>query len=371
MNAQTSPHRKHLLMIGGGTAGHVFPLIALHPFLQKHQWHYAIITDPRGQPQLQNHFPPHHIRTIRIHGWYRKKWWKNLDLTYLIPWAFWRATFWLERWKPTIIFATGGYVQVPVLWAARHLRTIPLILYEPNAIPGLATRLFLRQATRICTFLPSDQLPKDKTIQTGVPLRPTFLKEIQYTPQQARQQLNLPQNQPILTILGGSLGAQFFNEFLAQTLKHWIQQGVFIIWQTGKQPIPQHARHYHNHPQIRMAPFFDHIGLILRASTLAVVRAGATTLAEILASGTPAIAVPSPHVADNHQEANARTLAEQGAIHLVRQQEGFQSLRKTIEHLLQNPHKRQQLANKAKQLAITDSAHRLFQTLQQYANLHT
>jgi UDP-N-acetylglucosamine--N-acetylmuramyl-(pentapeptide) pyrophosphoryl-undecaprenol N-acetylglucosamine transferase len=218
----------------------------------------------------------------------------------------------LVRFKPDVVFATGGYASVPVGVAARMLRK-PLVVFLPDVTPGWAVRLLAKLATRITTT--SEQalkyLPASKSIVVGYPVRDSFWS---LTRQEAREQLGLPQDEQVLLVTGASLGARSINEALIQALPRLLRRCI-VLHVTGagdESRARDAARAVENSERYVVRGYLDDMPAAMVASDLAVMRAGASTLGELPAAGLPAVLVPGEYEGWS-QAPNAEYLQEQGA----------------------------------------------------------
>ncbi|TVR51345.1 MAG: UDP-N-acetylglucosamine--N-acetylmuramyl-(pentapeptide) pyrophosphoryl-undecaprenol N-acetylglucosamine transferase [Puniceicoccaceae bacterium] len=227
-------------------------------------------------------------------------------------WFSWQM---MRRQRPDLVFGFGGFSNVPVLIAATLAR-IPFVLHEANRVPGRTIRLFGPGARRV--YLPPGilmgKLRLSRIRHAGYPLRRELHR---ITRAKAREELGLNPSQPVLVVLGGSQGAEVLNRWVRQNLDALVREGVQIYCVTGPGKgaagsFENRSRHGQKVKAI-FTPFTDRMAHVLSAGDLAVARAGAGTLAELIRCRLPAILVPLPGSADNHQEANARFFERQGA----------------------------------------------------------
>ncbi len=240
------------------------------------------------------------------------------------------------------------------------------MLYEPNRIPGLSTKLFVRKAEKVCVFMPCEGIPEDKQVITGVPVRKQIFEQLRISREEACAHFDLDSRKPVLLITGGSLGSKFFNEFVVRYCEKLLDKDIQIIWQTGravadKGLMADIKQRYGS--SVYATPYITDMGIAWKAATVAVTRGGATTIAEILCAGCPSIVVPSPHVADNHQEANAAYFAEKGAIIMSKEQDGYEVLFEKVTWLINSNETRTALADRARKLAIMDASDRIAKLL--------
>lgn len=247
--------------------------------------------------------------------------------------CLWQARF----WRPAAIVGFGGFTSAPAVLAGRLLR-IPVALHEANRVPGRAIRTLGRFARRV--YLPPgvqlDTVRPAAVLPLGLPVR----REVVRTdPAKARSALGLDPNRPVLAILGGSQGASALNAWVRSRLGAFAAAGIQIYCVTGLNKGWEGAtvaKAEGGEARMMFVPFSDRIPEIMSAADLVVSRAGAGTLAELVRCGTPAVLVPFPHAADDHQRANAAYFAEQGGGLVVPEGE-LAGLEDVVRGLLADP----------------------------------
>jgi len=224
----------------------------------------------------------------------------------------------LKEQGVNVVFSTGGYVSLPVLSAA-VTSGIPIVLHEPNYVPGLVMRLFARAAARITVASPEAGafFPKTKVRVTGVPVRKSLLAKDRAG---ARSRLDLGQEDFVVLVLGGSQGAVSINGAVVSALPILEKSGrpVSVVWICGEKSVKNCGPAASgSRLKVRLFPYLDDMRSALWASDVVVARAGASTAAEILALGLPSVLIPYPHAAGNHQLRNAESLAQAGAAKVI------------------------------------------------------
>ena len=248
---------------------------------------------------------------------------------------------------------------------------IPTCVHESNAVPGLTTKLVARTASRIMvSFDASRQHYPDpeKVLLTGTPVREEFLYAKR---QQARQALGLG-NEPLIVSCWGSLGAREMNKKIAQFMRcecedgtpfHHIHATGSFGWRWMPDYVKEQGVDLAAHPALDMREYIYDMPQVLAAADLIICRAGAATIAEVCASGTPCIMVPSPNVTGNHQEKNARVLEDAGAAAVVREADcDGRSLYETAKAILSDPERTGGMRTAARGMAVVDAAERIYQT---------
>lgn len=306
-----------VLLAGGGTGGHLFPAIAIANAIhaQHADWHCAFAGAERGVEAniLPSRGLPH--RLFPMQPLHRRQWWRNASWP-LLGWKLVRQVDqYLKELRPDIVIGTGGYVSAPVVWrAARH--QIPTAILELDVRPGLATRLVARMTREIWLGAPEAlaMIPpsaRDRAVVTGAPIIPP-MRDRPGNP------FGGPTAVPTVVITGGSQGSLALNRAVADWLREGGSQGRRVIWATGRNLFAEFGSAVSG-PDIHIVPFLDPIADAWEVADLAIARAGMMTLAELAAWGIPAVLVPLPTAAADHQTHNARAAADAGAAVLLPQ----------------------------------------------------
>jgi len=327
----------HFLISCGGTGGHLSPGIALAEGLSD-RGHQAtlLISEKKVDSRLIEKYP--HLRFARMPGsgfsW-RPAQFVRFVLTQYRAIRFCRAL--IRSAAPDGIVGFGGFTSAPVALAGR-LAGLPVMLHESNRVPGQAIRLFGRFATRV--YLPPGvRLPSVRPAATRY-AAPPVRREIVRTPQAAaRAALGLDPAQKVLVLLGGSQGASALNQWARDQAGSLASEGIQLYCVTGLgkgAPETVDFKTKTGEPiRAMFVPFSDRVAELLSAADLVVSRAGAGSIAELIRCETPAILIPFPHAADDHQRANASFFERQGG-GLVLEQTGLGSLRAEVLHTIFN-----------------------------------
>ncbi|MEM8637784.1 MAG: undecaprenyldiphospho-muramoylpentapeptide beta-N-acetylglucosaminyltransferase [Cyanobacteria bacterium P01_G01_bin.54] len=342
-----------VLIAASGTGGHIFPALAVAQQLAGAQIDWLGVPDRLEQTLIQD-YPLH---TVRVTGFQGRPGLHTLRILQRFISATLRVKRLLKELKVNVVFTTGGYIAAPAILAARW-QGLPVILHESNAIPGKVTRFLARFCTQVAVgFTPAaDYLPAQKTRWTSTPVRNSFL-----TPQTL--DLPIPADIPLIVVVGGSQGAVAVNQMVRNCATAWLATGAYMVHLTGDRD-PDAASF--QHPHYFALPFYANMASLLQRATLAVGRAGAGTLTELAITGTPAVLIPYPYAAEDHQYHNAMAFVEQGAAWVFRQETlTAPVLENTVLDLLAAPEQLAQMAAQAQTLAVTDSAAQLAQMLRQ------
>jgi UDP-N-acetylglucosamine--N-acetylmuramyl-(pentapeptide) pyrophosphoryl-undecaprenol N-acetylglucosamine transferase len=311
-----------IIIAGGGTGGHVFPALAIKQALVSRVPNIQVIFAGTKHGLEASILPREGERfeLLWISGFSRTHMLRNLLLPVKLLVSFLQCAVLLAKFRPHVVVGTGGYVMGPVLWTAQ-LAGIPTILQEQNSLPGYTTRRLSAQAKAVCVaFAEAGPFLKANRIEiTGNPLRASF-KTVDRTT--ARQEWDLDHSRPTLLVFGGSAGAKSINQTIAKSISA-LTTSYNLIWQTGKSGLPldvdqtaigdaQQAK------RLIVRDFIHNMPSAYAVSDLAICRSGAMTLAELAMAGVPAILVPYPFATDDHQTANAKSVADKGAAILIR-----------------------------------------------------
>ena len=302
------------LVMAGGTGGHIFPGLAVADGLRARGWRVHWLGAPGSMEQQlvpPRGYPFEAIDFGGVRG-------KGLATLALLPLrllrAFAQSIGVIRRVKPDVLVGLGGYITFPGGLMGVALGK-PLLLHEQNSVPGMANKALARVATRVFTAFP-DVLPKARCI--GNPLREAFTRASEPAARFAGRTGPLR-----LLVVGGSLGAQALNDVVPKALALIpLEQRPLVTHQSGAKQIDQLRANYRAAGvEAELLPFIDDMASAYAEADLVICRAGATTVSEIAAIGAAALFVPFPHAVDDHQSANARYLADQGAGWLVQQRD--------------------------------------------------
>jgi UDP-N-acetylglucosamine--N-acetylmuramyl-(pentapeptide) pyrophosphoryl-undecaprenol N-acetylglucosamine transferase len=347
--------QKHLLVAASGTGGHLFPAIAVAQVLEKSQFQMEWLgVRDRLETQLVPQKYPLHI--IPVEGLQTKPSWKTLKTLGKFVLSFWKTRQLLRQGKFQGVFTTGGYIAAPAILAA-HSLGLPSILHESNALPGKVTRFLSRWCTVVAVGFAAAQqyLPNKRTVVVGTPVRADFLHPVPL-------EFEIPADALLMVVMGGSQGAVALNRLVRHAALEWLNQGIWIVHLTGdRDPEVQTLQH----PHYIELPFYSQMASLLNRANLAISRSGAGTLTELTLTATPAILIPYPYAAEDHQYFNARVLVEAGAAIVYREADlAMTQLQDTVLNLFQNPVHLEAMAKQSRQLAVPDSSERLAELIE-------
>jgi len=355
---RTTP--KRLLIAASGTGGHLFPALAVAEALPDYEITWLGVPDRLEVDLIPPHYP---LKTVAIGGIQQRWGLSTLGLLGRMALATVQIRRWLKAGQYCGVFTTGGYIAAPTILAARSLG-LPVVLHESNAIPGKVTTWLSRwcTVTAIGFAQAAERLPQAKTVTVGTPVRSQFFQATQ-----AQLPLAVPDEVPFLVVVGGSQGAVAVNQLVRQCAPAWLDAGVWIVHLTGEQDPHRTAL---QHPHYLALPFSDQVASLLMRANLVISRAGSGSLTELAITGTPSILIPYPYAAEDHQTYNAQIFAEAGAaLWLPQSQLTPDLLREKVLGLLQDEAALAQMADRARAIAVPDSAQQVADLIKQLQQL--
>ena len=347
-----------ILIMAGGTGGHIMPGLAVADVLRAQGWQVAWLGAPGS---MEAELVPKHgyeMAWVRFSGVRGKGPLRKLMLPFNLLTALWQSAAAIFRHRPDVVLGMGGYITFPGGLMAALLRR-PLVIHEQNSIAGLSNRVLARFARKVLSGFP-DVLPKAEWC--GNPVR----NSIANLPE-PRQRYAARSGKLNVLVVGGSLGARAINEVMPQALA-LLPEDVRpnILHQTGKQHFEAVQKLYRQAGiPAEIRPFLDDMAACYANADVVICRAGALTIAELAAAGVASILIPFPFAVDDHQTHNARFLSEQGAAVLLPQSElSAEKLAQLLRGLMEGERGREKLlamALQARSLAKRDAAQQVAQ----------
>lgn len=346
-----------ILFAGGGTGGHVYPAIAIADAVRALE-PAAAIAFAGTKDRLEWHAVPkagYPIHPITVQGFHRKQPLRNLTFPMKLAKGIIQSWSLVGAFDPDVVVGTGGYVAGPVLFAA-HRRGRPIVLQEQNAFPGVTNKLLGKYAHTInLAFSDAEKyFEASRCRLRGNPTRKS-LQQIDLVA--ARRHFEVSEKDNVLLVFGGSLGSAALNAAMEQHLDTLLADPAsVIIWQTGSGYFDAVRSRVKDHPRLRLMKYIDVMDLAYGVADLVLARAGAITCSELMITGTPAILVPSPNVAEDHQTNNARSMADAGAAVLLPESELTVRLPAEVASLLGDEARLAEMVQKTQALARPHAA---------------
>ena len=351
-------------MSGGGTAGHIYPALAVADALSERGVDVKFV-GALGKMEMErvpsNGYPIEGLPVVGI----RRSFSPGALLSNLaFPFRLWRsvrlARAILVRERPDAVVGFGGYASAPIVRAAQRMG-IPTMLQEQNSYAGLANRMLGKRAKKVFTAYEGMERFFDarKIVLTGNPLRRTMLSEV--SRDEALAHFDLDPARRTILVTGGSLGTRTLNEMVVRTPID--DPAVQVIWQTGKIYIAEMEQRVRevglDTARVRVMPFIERMDMAYAAADVVVCRAGALTASELQLRGQAVVFIPSPAVAEDHQTKNARAMTDCGAAVLVPDAEAVERGLAEALALLADDQKRSQIEARMRALGRADAADRV------------
>jgi UDP-N-acetylglucosamine--N-acetylmuramyl-(pentapeptide) pyrophosphoryl-undecaprenol N-acetylglucosamine transferase len=342
------------ILAGGGTGGHVIPALAIANELKKsYAAEVLFIGTARG---IEHRLVPaagYPLQLVRVGALKNVSLMTQAKTAFDLPRAVWDASRMLNEFAPDVVIGVGGYASGPAMLAA-VVKHIPTLAFEPNVVPGFANRIVAKFVSGAAVHFEETARYFRRAEVTGVPVRQAFFEVPALGTNMQRG------GTPTLLVFGGSQGAHAINEAMIRCLPELRRQapGIGIIHQTGERDYNDAVAAYASVGEsAEVSKFIDDMPAAFARADLVVCRSGASTVAEITAAGKPAIFVPFPRAADDHQRVNAEALASEGAAVVVEESklEGVW-LAETIAALLGDPARLAAMSEAARALAHPNAA---------------
>lgn len=351
-----------IIVSGGGTGGHIYPALTLINAIKskRPEAEFLYVGTERG---LEADIVPKagiNFTALKLEGGLERRFTlENISRTANAIWSIKHAADIVKNFKPNVVVGTGGYVCGPILLAA-SLMKVPTLIQEQNAVAGVTNKILSKFVNKIAvgTRDALKNFPAEKTTYTGNPIRAEVLLAKKSA---GLKEFNFTDDKPIILISGGSRGARSINDAMIDVLKSAAQKNsAQFLHVTGKgefDSVTQRLANVLDAPNIKVVPYLYNMPTAMAMADLAIFRAGATGLAELTARGIPAILIPYPYAAENHQEFNARALVEAGAARMILNKDlTAEILSATLDELLSSPDELKKMAAASLSLGKPDAA---------------
>ena len=357
-----------IIISGGGTGGHVYPAIAIADAIKEIRPGAQILfVGAKGKLEMekvpQAGYP---IEGLWISGFQRKLTFRNLLFPIKLISSLIKANNIVRQFRPDVVVGVGGYASGPLLKMAAR-KKIPTVLQEQNSRPGVTNKLLAGSANKICVAYSGMErfFKKEKIVLTGNPVRAGIFKNLENKKEKALAHFGFDKNKKTIFVFGGSLGARTINEAMAagfDLLKK--KQNIQVLWQVGR----LYEKEYKNCPtanlkNVKTRIFIDRMDLAYALADIVIGRAGALTISELCLAGKPAILIPSPNVAEDHQTKNAMALVEKNAALMIKDATAKENMVPAAIHLLDDEIKKKEMAENIKKLAKPQAAKNIAQTI--------
>ncbi len=364
-----------VLIAAAGTGGHVNPGIAIANKIKEKEKDAEIVFvgTTRG---LENDLVPragYSLKTIDVYGIRRSLSIENIKRAYKMITAMQEAKRLVKEFKPDVVIGTGGYVCVPVGLASKKYH-VPLVLHESNAFPGMAVKVLSKKADKILLGFEEakQRLPKAKeVVVTGTPTKVTKLSMTKVEKEEIRKRLGFTKDLPLVLAFGGSQGAKSINESLIEIIQKEMNQHYNLLWATGasaydeiKEVLERENRSLESRNTVKIVPYIYNMEEMLNAVDVIISRSGAMSITEISTVGKPAIFIPFPYAAENHQEYNARVLEKAKAAKVILDRALTATyLNQEVEDLIKNPQRMENMGINARKMAIDHVEDKIYEEI--------
>ena len=345
-----------IIIAGGGTGGHIFPAVAIANAIKKLEPQAEILfVGAKGKMEMEK-VPQagYKIEGLDIAGFNRSSLIKNIGLPLKLAKSFLKVRKIFKSFKPDAAVGVGGYSTFPVLRYAQS-KGIPSFVHESNSFAGKSNMLLGKRAIRIFAASQGMQkfFPEERLILTGNPVRKNIVNS-SVTRAEGIQFFGLNENQKTVLAIGGSLGAKSINEALAAHIDEFKQNNLQLIWQTGKTTVAQYKSVGEGRENVWVNDFITEMQYAYAAADIIISRSGSTVY-ELCVVGKPAVLVPFPFAAEDHQTANAMSLVNKNAALIVKDNEAKEKLVATVIDLSKDEALQQRLKKNISAMAITNA----------------
>lgn len=345
-----------ILISGGGTGGHIFPALSIANAIKRRMDADILFVGAENRMEMER-VPAagYEIIGLPVAGFNRKNLLKNIPVLVKLFKSIQMSRKIVKDFKPDIAIGVGGYASGPLLKAAQRAG-VPTLIQEQNSYAGVTNKLLADKAKKICVAYDDMErfFPADKIVKTGNPVRKDLVDRKADTAK-SRATFGLDAEKPTILVVGGSLGARTLNEALEKNIKTLVEHGLQVIWQTGKNFGDRGEAAAKNLKGVVVAKFISDMGSAYAAATLVVSRAGASSISELELLGKPAILIPSPNVAEDHQTKNALALSSRGAAVMIPDAEAKDKLTDEIISLAFDKKQLAEMSERISEMACKDS----------------
>jgi UDP-N-acetylglucosamine--N-acetylmuramyl-(pentapeptide) pyrophosphoryl-undecaprenol N-acetylglucosamine transferase len=355
---KTKRNNTKVIISGGGTGGHIYPAIAIARAVNDLDKNSEILfVGAKDRMEMQK-VPAAGYRIVGlwISGIQRRLTVDNLMFPVKVISSYFKARKIIKDFQPDIAIGVGGYASFPLLFAASGMG-VPTLIQEQNGYAGVANKYLAKSVEKICVAYEGMEkfFPKEKLLMTGNPVRKDIL-DSNSKREQGLKHFRLDPAKKTILVIGGSLGARTINESIDKDLQLLADNGVQIVWQTGKGYYQKAKENEAKYPDVRVFEFVYEMDLAYSVADLVISRAGALSISELALVGKPVILVPSPNVAEDHQTKNAMALVNKNAALLIKDDVARQELVPAAVNLMKDELKKGELSRNILTLGRPDAA---------------
>ena len=361
-----------VIVSGGGTGGHIFPAVSIANEIRERLPETEILfVGALGKMEMER-VPAagYRIVGLPVMGFPRKPSFKMLSFFWKLFQSMRLANKVIVDFKPDVAIGVGGFASGPVLKAAVR-KGVPAVLQEQNSYAGVTNKLLATKVNKICVAYPNmgRYFPAEKIVVTGNPIRKNLIEAV-VNKTEAYEYFKLDAEMPVVLLVGGSLGARTLNESVMANLELIRQSEVQVIWQTGSYYYQEMLERLGNNCPKNLQPmeFVSRMDLAYAVADVVISRAGAGTISELCLLGKPAVLVPSPNVAEDHQTKNALALVENQAALLIKDGDSKEQLWLDTFKLLADKQRLSNLAMNIRKLAKPNAAKEIVDVILEVAN---
>ncbi len=354
-----------VIMTGGGTGGHIFPAIAIADEIKLRE-PGSNIKFVGAKGKMEEIVIPengYEIDLIEVVGLNRKNLLNNVAFIYKYLKSVRKCKKILSEFKPDVVVGTGGYVTGPVISSAVKLG-FKSIVQEGNSYPGKVIKYLSPKVNKVIVNFEETRnflKRKDNVVQISYPIRNSI---VQVNKDAAKDQFGLNNNNKTLFVFGGSQGAKAINEVIDSGIKTLVDNNINVIWQTGKLNYDRFSEKYRSlQDRVKIFSFIKEMNSAYSASDLVICRAGVSSIMELSAMSKPAILIPYPYATDNHQEKNAKSLAERNAALMMKEEQTAGSLISEIISLINSDEKLNTFADGISRIYDKDAPLKIYQEI--------
>lgn len=354
-----------IIVSAGGTGGHIYPALAIINKFKEKEKNLEVLYIGTHNRMEKDIVPKQGIKyeELEIYGFSKKDLKRDVKNIFLINKAYKKCLKIMQEFKPDFVLGIGGYVTYPVIKAA-HKLGIKTFIHEQNSIPGKTNKTLAKYATLIGVSFPDSNkiFPKEKTFLSGNPVATNAVT----VKRMDKTILGFQKDKKLVVIVAGSLGSKTVNNKLKEMLKEVKGKDYEVLYITGSNLYEEFIKDLEIPKNVKVVPYIDNLSALLKSADLVVTRAGASIMSEIAALRLPAIFIPSPYVANNHQYYNALELKKKNCCELIEEKDLKDNiLVEKIDELFKNNERLNTFRNNLNATAITDSSDRIYNKIKE------